>query len=90
MLSFFFIAVFWVNHHRFFLLVRQSDWGLLRSNNLPLFLLCAIPFPKAFMGDHPMNPVAVALFVFLLLLAGMAFNSIWRPARWKRLIGESV
>lgn len=89
-LSFLFIAVFWVNHHRFFLLVRRSDWGLLWSNNLLLFLLCTIPFPTAFLGDHPRNPVAVALFAFLLLLAGLAFNGMWRQARRRRLIDESV
>jgi uncharacterized membrane protein len=90
LLSFLFIAVFWVNHHRFFLLVRRADWGLLWSNNLLLFLLCTIPFPTAFMGDHPNNPVAVALFAVLLLLAGLAFNSMWRQARRRRLIDESV
>jgi uncharacterized membrane protein len=90
LLSFLFIAVFWVNHHRFFLLVRRADWGLLWLNNLLLFLLCAIPFPTAFMGDHPNNPVAVALFAVLLLLAGLAFNSMWRRARRRRLMDESV
>lgn len=90
LLSFLFIAVFWVNHHRFFLLVRQADWGLIWSNNLLLLLLCTVPFPTAFMGDHPNNPVAVALFAFLLLLAGLAFNSMWRQARRRRLMDETV
>ena len=90
LLSFLFIAVFWVNHHRFFLLVRRADWGLLWSNNILLFLLCTIPFPTAFMGDHPNNPVAVALFAFLLLLAGLAFNSMWRQAQRRRLMDETV
>jgi uncharacterized membrane protein len=90
LLSFLFIAVSWVNHHRFFQIVQRSDWGLLWSNNLLLLLLCTIPFPTAFMGDHPSNPVAVALFAFLLLLAGLAFNSMWRQARRRRLIDESV
>lgn len=89
-LSFLFIAVFWVNHHRFFLLVRRSDWGLLWLNNFLLLLLCAIPFPTAFMGDHPSNPVAVALFALLLLLAGLAFNGMWRHARRRLLIDESA
>jgi uncharacterized membrane protein len=75
---------------RFFLLVRRSDWGLLWSNNLLLFLLCTIPFPTAFMGDHPSNPVAVALFAVLLFLASLTFNTMWRHARRRELIDESV
>jgi uncharacterized membrane protein len=89
-LSFLFIAVFWVNHHRFFLLVRRSNWGLLWSNNLLLFLLCTIPFPTAFMGDHPTNPVSVSLFAVLLCLSGLAFNAMWRLARRHRLIDDSA
>jgi Endosomal/lysosomal potassium channel TMEM175 len=50
-LSFFFIAVFWVNHHRLFALIRKVDWGILWLNNLLLLLLCFVPFPTAFIGD---------------------------------------
>lgn len=90
LLSFLFVAVFWVNHHRFFHLVRRADWALLWSNNLLLLLLCAVPFPTAFLGDHPRNPVAVALFAVLLMAAGIAFNAMWRQARRHQLIDQAV
>ncbi len=90
LLSFVFVAVFWVNHHRFFQTVRRADWALLWSNNLLLLFLCAIPFPTAFIGDHPRNPVAVALFAALLTAAGVAFNAMWRQARRRRLIDPTV
>lgn len=90
LLSFLFVAVFWVNHHRFFQLVRRADWALLWSNNLLLLLLCAIPFPTAFLGDHPRNPVAVGLFAVLLMAAGVAFNAMWRQARRHQLIDQAV
>ncbi len=89
-LSFLFIAVFWVNHHRFFRLVRRADWALLWLNNILLLLLCAVPFPTAFMGDHPLNPVAVDLFAVLLLAAGVVFNAMWRLARHRQFFDQTV
>lgn len=90
LLSFLFIAVFWVNHHRFFGLIRRVDAGLLWLNNLLLFLLCFIPFPTAFMGDYPNNPVTIGLFALVLVLAGLAFNGMWRHALTHRLYEEHV
>jgi uncharacterized membrane protein len=84
------VAVFWVNHHRFHQLVRRADWALLWLNNLLLLLLCAVPFPTAFIGDHPRNPVAVALFATLLMTASVAFNAMWRHARSRELIDPAV
>lgn len=90
LLSFLFVAVFWVNHHRFFHIVRRADWALLWLNNLLLLLLCAIPFPTAFLGDNPHNPVAVAVFAVLVMAAGLAFNTMWRLARRRNLIDPTV
>jgi uncharacterized membrane protein len=87
-LSFLFIAVFWVNHHRFFSLVREVDWGLLWLNNLLLLFLCFVPFPTAFIGDYPRNPAALALFALVLMLSGTAFNLMWRYALAKGLARE--
>ncbi len=89
-LSFLFIAVFWVSHHRFFALVRRVDGGLLWLNNLLLLLMCFIPFPTAFVGDHPKNPVALALFALVLLSSSTTFNLMWRHARRRRLSREHL
>jgi TMEM175 potassium channel family protein len=89
-LSFFFIAVFWVNHHRLFALIRKVDWGILWLNNLLLLLLCFVPFPTAFIGDHPRNPLALALFALVLMSAGIAFNLMWRHGRRNHLTEETL
>lgn len=70
-LSFVFVAVFWVNHHQFFHLVRHADRWLLWLNNLLLLTLSFVPFPTAFIGDYPRNPVALALFGVALMAAGI-------------------
>jgi uncharacterized membrane protein len=88
-LSFLFIAVFWINHHRFFSLIRKVDWGLLWLNTLLLLFLCFVPFPTAFIGDYPRNPIALALFAIVLMLSGIAFNLMWRYSLAKGLTEES-
>ncbi len=89
-LSFFFVAVFWVNHHRFFRLVRRVDTGLLWLNNLLLLALSFIPFPTGMIGEYPGNPTVLALFGVVLMIAGIAFNSMWRRAGAAGLYYDSV
>lgn len=90
LLSFLFIAVFWVNHHRFFRLVQRVDTGLLWLNIVLLLALSFIPFPTALIGEYPRNPTALALFAVVLMLAGIAFNLMWRHAAGRRLYHEGV
>jgi uncharacterized membrane protein len=90
LLSFFFIAVFWVSHHRFFRLIAQVDSGLLWLNVLLLLALSFIPFPTAMIGEYPSNPVSLALFAVVLMLAGIAFNLMWRHARSQQLYHAGV
>lgn len=90
LLSFVFIAVFWVNHHQFFRLVRQVDAGLLWRNILLLLALSFIPFPTGMIGEYPRNPVALALFALVLMVAGIAFNLMWRHSQARRLFHTDV
>lgn len=90
LLSFFFVAVFWVNHHRFFRLVQRVDGGLLWLNVLLLLALSFVPFPTGMIGEYPGNAVGLALFALVLLTAGLAFNLMWRHARSRQLYHEGV
>jgi uncharacterized membrane protein len=90
LLSFFFIAVFWVNHHRFFRLIERVDGRLLWLNILLLLALSFIPFPTAMIGEYPSNPTSLALFAVVLMLAGIAFNLMWRQARARQLYHAGV
>ncbi len=89
-LSFAYIAVFWVNHHHFFDLVEDVNPGLLWLNNLLLLFLCFIPFPTAFIGDYPLNPVALASFAAVLMGAGLVFTLMWPYAYRHGLLRSSV
>jgi TMEM175 potassium channel family protein len=90
LLSFFFVAVFWVNHHRFFRLVQRVDSGLLWLNVLLLLALSFVPFPTGMIGEYPGNATGLALFALVLMTAGIAFNLMWRHARSRQLYHEGV
>lgn len=47
LISFAYIGVMWINHHRLFSHIRRSDNGLLSLNLLLLLGVCVVPFPTA-------------------------------------------
>ena len=63
--SFFFIAVMWVQHHNLFRMADKIDYGAVWINNILLFFVCFLPFPTALMGEYPHNRLAVLLFGFV-------------------------
>ena len=90
LLSFLFIAVFWVNHHGFFRLIRHVDVALLWLNIMLLLALSFIPFPTAMIGEYPRNPLALALFSVVLMLAGIVFNLMWRHSESHGLFHSGI
>jgi uncharacterized membrane protein len=76
--SFFTVAIYWVNHHHFFSRVTHTDWKLLWANNLLLFFLTVVPFSTAVLGDHPTDAVPVAFYGLNLGFAALAFTIMGR------------
>ena len=89
-LSFAYVAVFWVNHHHFFDLVVEVRPGLLWLNHLLLLFICVVPFPTALIGAYPANPVALAFFAVILIGAGLAFTVMWHYAFRRGLMSPSL
>jgi uncharacterized membrane protein len=89
-LSFAYVAVFWVNHHHFFDLVDDATPGLIWMNNLLLLFLCFVPFPTAFIGEYPANPMALAFFALVLMCAGLAFTLMFGYAFRRGLLIDAV
>ncbi len=73
LLSFLVVAIMWVNHHHMIHSARHADARLLWSNNLLLFWMSLVPFVTAFMGNHPRDPRAVALYGVVLTLCSLSF-----------------
>lgn len=81
-LSFFFVAVFWVSHHQFFTTLNFSKRGLLWINNLFLFFVTFIPFPTGVLGAYLNNKTAVIFFGLTFFAASLTF-AILRWYGWE-------
>lgn len=72
-LSFIYVGIYWNNHHHLMHVVQQVNGRVLWTNLHLLFWLSLIPATTAWMGEHPMSPWPVALYGFVLMLAGVAY-----------------
>ena len=73
-LSFVYIAIYWVNHHHFFQIIKHVTGGMLWANNLLLFCLSLIPFTTAWMGENHFATVPVALYGVNLLACAVSYT----------------
>lgn len=76
--SFTFVAIFWVAHHQFFHTLKQTTRGLLWINLIFLFLVCFVPFPAAIMAEYPNNKTSVVFFGMAVLLTSLLLVAL----RW--------
>ena len=77
-LSFVFLGIYWNNHHHLFQAVRQVDGRILWANLHLLFWLSLVPFVTGWMGENHFEPWPVALYGFVMLLAGCAYFILTR------------
>jgi uncharacterized membrane protein len=74
LLSFVFVAIYWVNHHHLFQTVRKVDGRTLWLNLHLLFWLSLLPFATAWLAQSHFASVPVAFYGFLLLAAAVAYT----------------
>ena len=82
-LSFAFIGIMWINHHRLFNHIKRSDNMLLVLNLLLLLGVTAVPFPTAVLAAHlgkPDQKAATILFSATYFFIAIFFNLLWRYA----------
>jgi uncharacterized membrane protein len=84
LISFTFIGIMWVNHHRLFNHIRRSDNLLLFLNLLLLLGVTTVPFPTALLANRYFVPgdrvVAVAVFNGTYFVIAIFFNILWHHA----------
>jgi uncharacterized membrane protein len=73
LISFGFVAIYWVNHHSLIALAREVNVALLWSNNLLLLFLSLIPFATAYVADTDLAPFPTAVYGALQFACGGAF-----------------
>jgi len=77
-LSFIFLGIYWSNHHHLLHAAQHVNGTVLWANLHLLFWLSLIPFATAWMGENHFTTWPVALYGFVLLLAGIAYNILVR------------
>lgn len=90
-ISFFTIAVIWVNHHRIFKQLKFLDHGIFWWNAFLLLWTSFIPFPTAVLGDYPGNQTSIILYGMVMALMALGFTLMRLYAiRRKGLLEETV
>jgi uncharacterized membrane protein len=91
-LSFAYIGVMWMNHHRMFHHIKRSNDTLLVLNLLLLLGVTAVPFPTAVLAAHlgtPEQRTAALLYNGVFIVIAVFFNVLWRYAVSRRLLDPS-
>ena len=79
-LSYFYVAIYWVNHHRLFSHARAVTNELLWANIALLFALSVLPFTTAYVGKL-FSPFSSALYLAGLLAPAGAYYWLQRVIR---------
>lgn len=72
-LSFFYLAIYWNNHHHLFQIASHVNGAVLWANMHLLFWLSLIPFVTAWSGSNHFAPIPVALYGCDLFMAAVAY-----------------
>jgi uncharacterized membrane protein len=74
LISFFTVAVIWVNHHKIFKQISKLDNGIFWWNAVLLLWTSFIPFPTAVLGDYPNNQVSFVFYGLIMALMALSFT----------------
>jgi uncharacterized membrane protein len=91
-ISFAFIGIMWINHHRLFTHIKRSNNVLLFLNLLLLLGVTAVPFPTAVLAQHlgqSDQRTAAILYHGTYFAIAVFFNILWRYAS-RHLLGKDV
>ena len=77
-LSFIFIGIYWNNHHHLWQAAKHVNGPILWANLHLLFWLSLVPFATAWMDESGFAQLPVALYGFVLWMAGLAYYILTR------------
>ncbi len=77
-ISFIYIGIYWNNHHHMLQVAQKVNGSILWANLHLLFWLSVVPFVTSWMGKNHFAKVPVAVYGFVLLMAGIAFYILSR------------
>ena len=77
LISFLFIATYWVNHHLILHPVERINVKILWCNIAWLFVMSFIPFATAWVGTYPTSWVPIGLYFADMFLASVTFHLMY-------------
>ena len=77
-LSFIYLGIYWNNHHHMLQVATGVSGPILWANLHLLFWLSMIPFVTAWMGEHHLAALPVALYGAVLCMCGAAYTLLAR------------
>ncbi|MEQ1823809.1 MAG: TMEM175 family protein [Fimbriimonadaceae bacterium] len=73
LLSFFMVAIYWVNHHHMVKMVKSVTAEMLWSNINLLFWISLFPFGTAYLGSHRLSPISTLLYSAISFAGAVSF-----------------
>jgi len=93
-LSFIYIGIYWNNHHHMMHTVKNVNGGILWANLHLLFWLSLIPFVTGWIGENHFDPIPMATYGIVLLMAALAYfilqNQIIRTQGENSLLAKAI
>jgi uncharacterized membrane protein len=94
-ISFLFVGIMWINHHRLFNHIKRSDNVLMVLNLLLLLGVTSVPFPTAVLAQNlgqSGQRAAMILYNGTYFVIAIFFNLLWRYCVSKNhhLLGKEV
>lgn len=72
LISFFFVGIYWLNHHHLLHTVKKVNSGIIWANMGLLFALSLIPFSTGWMGENHYAELPVLFYSINLFACGLA------------------
>jgi uncharacterized membrane protein len=81
LVSYYFIAIVWVNHHHLLRFFPYSTPRLVWINFVHMFMVSLVPFSTAWVADTKLAPVPVFVYAAVFVLVNLAYI----PFEWRAL-----
>jgi len=88
-ISFILLAVFWMNHHIFFI-IKRANTTLLWINVFWLMSIAFVPFSTSIIGKYGQFQLAQLIFDLNMLIIGVLWYVNWRYSSNKGFVDEKV
>ena len=92
--SFWFIGVYWNNHHHLLNTLKKVNGKIMLANMLLLFVLSFVPFATNWVGETDFAPVPVSAYAIVLVSSGLAWtilqHLIKKTSNWSPLVQQAM